>query len=93
MYGFMTDNNDFLTIYGHRASLLSNEIRYTSMKFLLRPRSSFQFLQFLSFSFFLLSSVSLRVHRNFANKYISVVNSHYFLSVLPFFLYLFYSFS
>ena len=28
-YVWMTDNNGFLTIYGHRASLLNNNVRYT----------------------------------------------------------------
>ena len=27
-YVWMTDNNGFLTIYGHRASLLNNNLRY-----------------------------------------------------------------
>ena len=28
----MTDNNDFLTIYGHRASLLNNNVGYQTTR-------------------------------------------------------------
>ena len=28
-YVRMTDNNDFLTIYGHRANLLNNKVQYS----------------------------------------------------------------
>ena len=40
-YGRVTDNNDFLTIYGHRASLLNNKTGYQ------RPDASINWTCFL----------------------------------------------
>ena len=33
-YVRMTDNNDFLTVYGHRANLLNNSIKYLYICFM-----------------------------------------------------------